>query len=133
MFGFGLIESENCEFCNKAPENFLYLFRTWPVVITFWENVSACISSFLKDSFSFNNFDKVFGVQKINNNEHNAYLLNCLLLCARFVVYRCKYGKRISTALEFYQQVQKVKMSEFVLSKNHSKINLFRKKWSMLL
>ena len=79
MFGFGLIESENCEFCNRAPETLLHLICTCPVVITHWENVSACISSFLKDSFSFNNFDKVFGVQKINNTEHNvcSYLRSC--------------------------------------------------------
>ena len=129
LFGFGLIESQNCKFCNKTPETFLHLFCTCPVVAIYWENVSACISSFLKDSFFINNFNKVFGVPKINNTEYNIYLLNCLLLCARFVIYKCKkYGNRIPTALEFYQQVQKVKTSEYILSKNRSKINLFRKK-----
>ena len=72
-FGFGLIESQNYKFCNKAPETLLLLFCTCPFVVTYWENVSACISSFLKDSFSFNNFNKVFGVPKINNTEHNIY------------------------------------------------------------
>ena len=133
LFGFGLIESQNCKFCNKAPETLLHLFCTCLVVVTYWENVSACISSFLKDSFSGNNFNKVFGVPKIDNTKHNIYLFNGLLLCARFVVYRCKYGKRTPTALEFFQQVQKLKTSEYILSKNHSKINFFRKKWSMLL
>ena len=109
LFGFGLIESKNCKFCNKAPETLLHLFCTCPVVVTYWKNVSACISSFLKDSFSFNNFNKVFGVPKTNSTEHNVYLLNCLLLCARFVIYRCKYANRIPTTLEFYQQVQKLK------------------------
>ena len=83
------IESQNCKFCNKAPETLVHLFCTCPVVVTYWENVSACISSFLRDSFFINNFNKVFGVSKINSNEHNTYLLNCLLLCARFVIYRC--------------------------------------------
>ena len=133
LFGFGLIESQNCKFYNKAPETLLHLFCTCPVVVTYWENVSACISSFFKDSFFINNFNKVFGVPKINNNEHNIYLLNCLFLCARFVIYRCKYANRIPTTLEFYQQVQKLKTSEYILSKNRSKINLFRRKWSMLL
>ena len=87
---------------------------------------------FLKIPFSLI-ISIVFGVPKINNTEHNIYLLNCLLLCARFVIYKCKYGNRIPTALEFYQQVQKVKTSECILSKNRSKINLFRKKWSILL
>ena len=61
-------------------------------------------------------------------NKNNIYLLKCVLLCARFVVYSCKFGDRIPTALEFYQEVQKVKSSEFILSKNYGKINLFRKK-----
>ena len=26
LFGFGLIESENCKFCNKAPETLLHFF-----------------------------------------------------------------------------------------------------------
>ena len=92
LFGFGLIESQSCKFCNKTPETLLHLFCTCPVVVIYWENVSACISSFLKDSFFVNNFSKGFGVPKINNTEHNIYLLNCLLLCARFVIYKCKYG-----------------------------------------
>ena len=133
LFGFGLIKSQNCKFCYKAPETLLHLFCTCPVVVVYWENVSACIFSFLKDSFFINNFNKVFGVSKTNITEHNIYLLNCLLLCARFVIYKCKYGNRIPTALEFYQQVQKLKTSEYILSKNRSKINLFRKKWSILL
>ena len=54
------------------------------------------------------------------------------MTCARFVVYKCKYGNRIPTALEFHQQVQKLKTSEYILSKNRSKINLFRKNWSIL-
>ena len=58
--------------------------------------------AFSKDSFSFNNFNKVFGAPKINNTEHNVHLLNCLPACARFVIYRCKYGNRIPTASEFY-------------------------------
>ena len=37
---------------------------------------------------------------------------NCLLSCARFVISRCKYGNRIPTTSEFYQQVQKVKTAE---------------------
>ena len=57
LFGFGLIESQNCKFCNKTPESLLHLFCTCPVVVIYWENVSACISSFLKDSFFINNFN----------------------------------------------------------------------------
>ena len=79
LFGFGLIESQNCKFCNKASDTLFHLFCTYLVVVTYWENVSACISSFLKDSFSFDKFNKVFGVPKINNTELNNYLLNCLL------------------------------------------------------
>ena len=63
LFGFGLIESENCKFCSRAPETFLHLFCTCHVVITNLENVSACISSLLQESF-FNNFNKVFEHQK---------------------------------------------------------------------
>ena len=105
LYGFGLIESENCKFRNKAPETILHLFCTCPVAITLWKNVSACLSSFLKDSFSFNNFNKVFGVPNKNNTERNVYLLNCLLLSERFVIYRSKYGNRIPAASEFYQQM----------------------------
>ena len=133
LFGFGSIESENCKFCNKAPQTLFHLFCTCPVIVIYWENVSACISSFLKDSFLLSNFNKVCGVPKINNIEHNIFLLNCLLLCAKFVIYKCKYGNRIPTAMEFYQQVQKLKTSEYIPSQNRSKINLFGRKWSILL
>ena len=41
LFGFGIIESQNCKFCNKAPKTLLHLFCTCPVVVIYWENVSA--------------------------------------------------------------------------------------------
>ena len=56
------------------------------------------------------------------------YLLNCLLLCARFVVQKYKYCNRIPKASEIHQKVQKIKLSKFILSKKHNKINFFRKK-----
>ena len=109
LFGFGFTESQNCKFCNKAPEtlssSFLHMFCCCYIL-------GKCFRlhfQLFKNSFSFNNFNKVFGISKINNNEHNIYLLNCLLLRAKFVRYRCKYANRIPTTLEFYQQVQKVK------------------------
>ena len=60
------------------------------------------------------------------NNTEKCLLANCLLSCARFVIYKCKYGYRIPTALQFYQQVQKVKTSKYILSKNHNEIIFFR-------
>jgi len=39
-------------------------------------------------------------------------LINCLLLCARFVIYKCKFGERIPTIFEFKQTVQHLKHSE---------------------
>ena len=52
LFGFRLIESENCKFSNKAPETLFHLFCTCSVVVKYWENVSASFLVFLKNLFT---------------------------------------------------------------------------------
>ena len=121
---------------TKLPK-LLFTFFTHVLLLLHIRKITRFAFLF-KDCFYFTNFDIVFGAQKINNIEHNVHLLNCLLLCARLyidesIIYRCKYGNRIPTASEFYQRVQKVKLSEFILSKNHNKIIFFRKKQLMHL
>ena len=85
-------------FATKLPKKISSPFFLMSCGYHILENVSAYIFSFLVDSFFFNNRNKVFGVPKTNNNQHNVYLLVRLFLCARFVIYRCKYGSRIPIA-----------------------------------
>jgi len=93
--------------------------------------VAWYISRLLKICLTLNNFNKIFGFQK-NDYNCNLILINCLLLCARYVIYRCKYANRIPTIFEFSQMIKNVKFNELTIAQRNNKLELYRKKWNLL-
>ena len=130
LYGFGIKDTENCDFCKQFPETLMHIFCECPCVKLYWENVSAYICGVLKKNFVISDFDKVFGFQNSTPNfDCNINLLNCLLLCARFVIFRCKYGNRLPSVFEFLQFVKTVKYCESKIAVRREKTGIFRSKW----
>jgi len=44
------------------------------------------------------------------------------LLCARYVIYRCKYANRIPTIFEFRQMIKNVKFNELAIAQRNNKL-----------
>ena len=48
------------------------------------------------------------------SNEPGLSLINCLLICARFVIYRCKVANRLPTIIKFVSFVKSTKGTELI-------------------
>ena len=84
---FGIADSDKCSFCNTERETLLHLFCTCSSLVLFWENVLSWIETKLKLLLDLQPFNLLFGVEK----DHDYHLIiNCLLLHARFLIYKCK-------------------------------------------
>nr|BAC82624.1 pol-like protein [Ciona intestinalis] len=86
LFKFGIVDSGQCVFCESALETVHHIFCTCPKVILFWKEVSDWICATLRTPFVFQDEHFLFGV---SDNP----IVSCLLLCARFCVYRSKVAK----------------------------------------
>ena len=74
----------------------MHLFCDCEIVVSFWNNVSEFMSSRLRTNIFLRKQHMLFGF------DHKGTIfcfLNGLLLCARFLIYRCKNSKSKSDML----------------------------------
>ena len=73
-----------CKFCKKEPKTLMHLFCDCEILVGFWNSVSDFTSTRLRTNI-------VFGKQYILflalTGNSFLFLLNRLLICARFLIY----------------------------------------------
>ena len=71
-------------------------------------------------------FNKLFGFQKDCGDYK---FLNNLMLVARFFIYRYKYSKSKQNMLEYFNELNMNKKSEYIIAKRNKSIAEHYKKW----
>lgn len=127
LYSFGKIESNKCTFCKNATENVYHLFCLCPVTCKYWENVTAWLSMKLRISLIFSAEQLLFGV---HNDEPCKTFVNCVLLCARYVIYQCKYAESPPTMLRFFAMLCSVRTSERYSAVKRGSMSIHKSKWS---
>ena len=72
----------------------------------------------------------LFGVEC---NQKFYAIINCLLLHARFLIFRCKTPKNIPNISKYFLVVENAKTVEKRVPQKYNRLDAFRKKWSMIL
>ena len=106
---FDIADSDKRMFCKTERETLLHLFCSYSSSVLFWENVISWIEIKLKLQLNLQPFNLLIGVEK----EHDYHLIiNCLLLHARFFIYKCKIAKEIPNmhyVLPFHSKGQDIR------------------------
>ena len=72
----------------------------------------------------------LFGVEC----NHKFYtIINCLLLHARFLIFRCKTAKNIPNLSKYFFVFQNAKAVEKRIAQKYNRLDAYRKKCSMIL
>jgi len=130
LHGFEIIERNLCLFCSKSPENLLHLFCDCAIVEKFWNDVSDRIAAKYRINFRSNKFHKLFGFQ---DNSTFYQFINELLLCARFLIYRCKHSNAHPEMIQYFNMINIVRKTEYIIAKERNKLNLHYEKWRALI
>ena len=118
--GFSLIESENCKFCNIAPETFFHHFSHVLLLLQFGKMFTLLFLSFLKIFFLLIILVKSFENQKFTIVNAIFIRLIVYFYVQDLLLYKCKYDNRIPKTSNFDQQVQKIKVIEiYYIKKNN--------------
>ena len=65
---------------------------------------------------------------------HKVYkIINCLLLHARFLSFRCKIAKNVPNLSKYFLVVENAKTVEKRIAQKYNQLDAYRKKWSMTL
>ena len=126
LAGFGIINSELCSFCLQQPETLMHFFLECKFVECFWNNIGDWISAKLKVNIKLSKFNKLFGFQE---NCVDYKFLNNLMLVARFFIYRCKYSKSKPNMLEYFNELNMNKKSDYIIAKRNNSLAEHYKKW----
>ena len=114
LAGFGIVDSNYCAFCSEEPETIIHLFCMCKFVVTFWQDLSDWLSVKLHHDFNLENLHKLFGYKNCNGGFQ---FVNGLLLYARFLIYRCKYSKSRPNMVQYFNLLNSIKQSEYVIAK----------------
>ena len=120
-----MIDSDVCVFCLKETETLLHLFCECSIVDQFWNNVFDFISIKSGIDLICNSKHKLFGFQKMENE---FCFTNGLLLCARFLIYRCKYSKTMPNMLQYFNVLNCMRASEDCVAKRNDKLTSHMRK-----
>ena len=112
-------------FCDAEKETLLHLFCTCVKVASFWENVSCWIESKSKYRLVLKPFNMLFGV-KCNHKFYT--IINCLLLQARFLIFRCKTAKNIPNVSNYFLLVKNAKTVKKRIAQKYNRLDAYRKK-----
>ena len=129
LHGFGLIENGTCAFCETETETFMHLFCTCTIVQCYWEDVHSWLSAFLARPIVLTDYNKLFGFPEY---EDITILLNCLLLYARYIIYRGKYKGVGPNLVECLDTIREVKHTERKIAERNNNIKKFHNKWKHL-
>ena len=103
---------------------FYIFFCTCVKVVSFWENVSSWIELKLKYRLVLKPFNMLFGVEC----NHKFYaIINCLLLHARFLIFRCKTAKNIPNLSKNFLVVENAKTFEKRIAQKCNRLDAYSK------
>jgi len=131
LCGLKMVESNLCGFCYKKPETLIHLFSECKVVDVFWNNVSDWLSAKLRLNVNIGSFERLFGFQLQNSSEKELFI-DSLLLFACFLIYRCKYSGTKTNMLKYFNLLNNVKPTEYLIAKRNNKIAIHNRKWAYL-
>ena len=127
LFGMEIVSNNLCSFCREVPETLIHLFCDCNFVALFWNDVFDWISARCNVYCSRSNLHKLFGLQE----KKRFHFVNMLLLCARFLIYRCKINKTKPNINQYFTMLQQIKKSEFYIAKKKNKLDIHYQKWNI--
>ena len=125
LFKCKIVNSSLCDFCNGHPETFEHLFWECQYVRSFWTEVhNYCIEHNHPYNISYQLIS--FGLTNVSKN----HLLNCIILIAKYCIFKCKMTKTNPSIISFLLYLQKIKQIERVIAINKNKLSTHEIKWA---
>ena len=124
LHGFGLVDSDKCAFCKTDTEDIMHFFYYCPYVKLFWDEVRDWITVITRVSRATIGIRECFlGIIE----DKFCPFINCVLLVARFFIYRCKFMNMKPSFDVFFNFLKEIKNSERRIAYKNGDIHKHRK------
>nr|BAC82626.1 pol-like protein [Ciona intestinalis] len=130
LHGFGIIETDVCTFCGVNKETIYHLFCECKHVQVYWESVSAWMDSVLCHKTIISNTVKLFGIHNDCLEKCVLNLMNCMLVVARFVIYKCRIQNLKPNIEMFIYAMNRSRANEKAVAIKHNKLLQYKLKWN---
>lgn len=96
-----------CNFCNVQDETIVHLFWHCNYTKVFWNSFCKFVTDFVYSKFSLFWKDVLFGFVDVEKNiEKEFYLINLLLLLAKYHIHKCKFSNNKPHFKVFFRELQ---------------------------
>ena len=126
LFQWKIIDTPNCQFCDKEVETYLHLFVYCKNVQPFWVKVEEFMHTFNKDAIIFSEYN-IFWNRFVK--EPKTHIKNVICLLAKQYIYRQRCWKKQLNIKEFIAIVFKIKNYEKYYAIMNSKLSKHQRKW----
>ena len=97
----------NCSFCAVLPETVCHLFWHCPYVKRLWQDICVFVIDHIYADFSLYWKDILFGVSNYDRNKKSEfYIINLIILLAKFYIHKCKFTKNKPIYLVFEKELK---------------------------
>lgn len=121
----GVVPNPNCTFCDLEPETIVHLFAQCKQLDAFWEMVYDFTLTAFPLLHNIDESNQLFGI----DSHPNSCSVNCLLLCARYVIYKHRFLGTIPTFGSLIAFLKEIRTTEYIIALNKNKLELHNKKW----
>ncbi|XP_051811827.1 LINE-1 reverse transcriptase homolog isoform X1 [Acanthochromis polyacanthus] len=95
-----------CAFCGGSPETLAHLFWSCPATKRFWNDVNILITSKVSASFSLYFKYILFGFQTDKVSQRGPFIINLLILLAKFHIHKMKYANSTPSFVVFKKELE---------------------------
>lgn len=127
LFTIGILTAPTCTFCDDAEESVFHLFASCRQLQTFWDEVVDYVLYYSPSLRGVPAAAKLFGVDEIQCT--NYVFVNCLLLCARFTIHKCRVSNCTPNFNDFLTVMREIYTTEYMAAKAKNKLMFHKKKW----
>lgn len=89
LFKWNLVDSSLCDFCNMAPDSIRHRFWLCPQTQELWGK----LWHYVTDELHVDNWQMNYKMIALNNWEDCCPMMQCIVLCTKFFIYRSFIGK----------------------------------------
>nr|XP_039247864.1 uncharacterized protein LOC120325769 [Styela clava] len=126
LFRINKTSSPKCTFCERNVETVLHLFYFCEFVQQFWEIVNAWLTVEYGLNLNLTYREILMGVEQNQG-------INCVLLSARYYIYKCKLRNERPQFDQFLYMIKSIFNCEKIIATRKCKLLNHIKKWKVIM
>ena len=129
LFKWGIVENENCTFCNQQTETLVHIFCKCAKIQNLWLNIVIQFGNIFDRKPS--ETEILLGMKYIDTVTPKLRMANHILLLAKHFIYSCRGKNNQPVFQNFVNCLKEKERLEYYIAKRNNKLQIHEEKWDL--